>query len=434
MSKWLLGLIVIVVIAAGGSYASLSMIDSRVDEALIAAQSDLPTGLSVEVVEDTNQLLQRELLLKVTYAEASIQELTALVSSTVHKRPWKAELDYEVTLDEASFGDADDKTVEWARDNLVEQPMLFGTVEVSPTGSFNAVVESFSVSESTIESGTELSITSEPVYVEVQGDMNGTVAMSGSWPGMEFKFEDTETVAVSVAPVTLAMDGYYVHDAVFIGTQMLKSEGMNFESNSPNEQVTVLLGASSLNSSSELVDGQFAGEFSLRTDQFLSEVAGTATTVSNLMLALNISGIDPENLSSLSTLSQQFSPEAPLPEELTEIASAILQDGFSIELPNWHAEIEGHDFDINSSVSLPANDVADVSNVFTLMNLLPEVSASFDFAFDSAAMEDPTLADALFALMMTGMLVEDSDRYRLSAAMDGGAATVNGEPAPFLPF
>ena len=268
-------------------------------------------------------------------------------------------------------------------------------------------------------------------------DCHHDLALNSNWNGMKLASaqNDDQSFDLDWKPMTMIADGKYYAGSTFIGKQTLSGQGVSIITESDYESMNFQMGNYSMESTSDAQNDQFSGSFRWDTDSLTFDAEGNVFTITDIVLAANLAGFDIDNLTELSQELNAMSSTGGMDMSPTLIRTGnkALQDGFSFGLSEVSAKVDGKEAKLSIAASLPENQVADISNPFSLMGLIPTVSAQADLKIHKDIAEMPELSEQMFGLMMMGALIEDNDDYVMSASFENGAALLNGQPMP-LPF
>ncbi|MFQ3231001.1 MAG: hypothetical protein ACI9DO_002380, partial [Reinekea sp.] len=276
-----------------------------------------------------------------------------------------------------------------------------------------------------------------PWLVNVKGSMKGDILLNSNWNGMKLvsTYNEFEAFDLDWKPMTMLADGKYHGGNTFVGKQSITGQGVSLITETEYESMNVQVGDFALVSSSDVENNRFNGDFRWDTSSLTFDVDGSVFTVTDIVMAANMGGFDVDNLTELSQELNAMSSTGgfDLSPSLIRTGNKALQDGFSFGLSEVSAMVDGKAAKMSLEASLPANQVADIGNIFSLMGLIPTVFAQADLKIHKDIAEMPELSEQMFSLMMMGALIEENDDYVLSASFENGAATLNGQPVP-LPF
>lgn len=423
--------VVVGVVAAGAG--SMMLVDGQIDNAVSQFESQSNDLMTIDIVSDNSGFLDRQLTLKIGM-DLEGESVNIILKNDIQKRPWGTSIEHALTLDPSFISAVNDpKAAEFLSTNFINSPMLAGNTNLTMFGSYQTNLASFSINEPL--EGFEVIFT--PWLVNVKGSVKGDMLLNSNWNGMKLvsTYNELQAFDLNWKPMTMVADGNYHGGNTFIGKQSITGQGMSLITETEYESVNVQMGDFALASNSDVEKGRYNGDIRWDTSNLTFDVDGSVFTVTDIVLAANMSGFDVDNLSELSQELNAMSSTGglDLSPSLIRTGNKALQDGFSFGLTEVSAKVDGKEAKMSFEASLPANKVADIGNVFSLMGLIPTVFAQADLKIHKDIAEMPELSEQIFSLMMMGALIEENDGYVLSARFENGAATLNGQPVP-LPF
>jgi hypothetical protein len=429
MNKVVIGTLVAstAVVALGAT--SILVADKQVDNAVMQMTDAASSMLAVEVLEDDNRFLSRQLNVSLSINDLD-NPFTLIIENSLSKKPWGTVVSHAVSFDK-SFLDSvnEENAMAIMQKNFVDQPFLVGETSISMTGNYQSKFDTVEMNETVDD--VEVMIGS--LAIQAMGDINGALKLDGQWPGLNVSVDDLESVSFVVKPIEFHADGSYVNSSLFEGTQDFVSEGLEFVMSSEWDKQSLTTSGLTSSSVTEITNDRLSTNVTLASPGFVFVNNEEALTVNDINLALGISGINADNYMKIMDGLNQMQVTGVPGADLMESGNQLLQDGFSIDLTDWRAEIKDQSFAMDASFTLPENDIADVNNPFSLMGLVGEIKANAEMAMDIGLADVPEVAGAMMGLLMTGALVEDGEEYTLDFTMEDGAAELNGEALP-LPF
>jgi len=430
MNKTLLisSLLVAGVVVAG--VGTLLLTDRQIDAALAQLQnSAASSSITIAVSEDQSSLMERHLELIVSVDQAG-QSISVVVDNDIQKRPWGAKIVHRLHFDESLLEQIEDQPTEAIlRKLLVDQALISGTTEVGLTGNYNSELVSISVDE--LIDQTQIRVS--PLRLSISGDRAGHLESDGSWQGATLTMDDQEQIAVSVQPMTFQSTGQYLSAGFFVGEERFSGEGFSFDISSEEATLGYEVGKMTGQANSQVSDERLAVDLSFTMDQMTFNDGTEPMELTDIMLSFAMSGLVVENVQSLmQNLNSMEANGEPSPA-LMENANQLLRNGFKLAMPQWQASIDGQRIALQADFELPANDVADVNNPFSMMGLVSSLKANAQLDVAGGLSEVAIVAEPFSALMMTGVLVEKGTDYQMDFTLADGAATLNGEAVP-LPF
>ena len=416
-----------IVVAGAGT---LLVTDRQIDKALAQLQENtVSSPFVIAVREDKSSLTERHLVLTASIEQAG-QSISLVLDNDIQKRPWGAKIEHRLYFDESVLAQIDDQpTQAILRKFLVDQALISGTTKIGLTGNYQSELVGIAVDE--LIEQTQVMVS--PLKLSISGDRAGHLTSEGSWQGATLTMDDLEQIAVSLRPMTFASEGQYISGGLFVGEERFSGEGLSFDMTSDEGTVGYEIGAMTGQATSQVSEGHLVSDVSLAMEQVTFNVGIEPVELTDIILSLGMSGLVVENFQSLmqNLNSMQVSGE-PSPAFM-EDASQMLRDGFKLAIPQWQVSINGQRIALQAGFELPANDVADVNNPFSMMGLVSSLKANARLDIAGGLSEVAIVAEPFNALMMTGVLVEKGTDYQMDFILSDGAATLNGEALP-LPF
>lgn len=424
------GALIAFVLAVASGIGVMWFMDKQIDQVLADAEQLNYDPFSVVLLEDDNTFANRQLshFLMIDDGQSS---LMLVVNSDIKKRPWGATIEHEVLLD-GDYTDAffDDELANFLQTYFVDQPILTGRSQIGLTGRFGSVIESSEINDSI--NGATIDIS--PLLITAQGSIRtGHLALTGNWRGLVLAIADEGNFNLNIKPLRFNTDGMYVTDAVFLGKQEMRSDGVSIVIDGLGDRFEFEIGEFSSTGFSDLLNSRIEADFSIDAKQ-ISYVEGNESLVLNdFAMTSSLSGIDINNLSNLLDLTNQFQVASMMNRAVIDEANTLLKNGFVIEVSELKGTLNDAPFEIDARFQMPENDVADVGNPFSLFGLISEVSASANMSLNNRLLSVPELADSINGLLSAGALVANADDFTMAFTMEDGTPTLNGEVIQ-LPF
>ena len=422
------GIAATVVVVGGVTAGSLVISDRKIDQQVdrlttIAEQS----GFLVDVVQDNNTWLSRQLNLRLIASDGSLP-VPIRINNDITQRPWRTEIQHEVLLDSQISDPTMDPELQTLLNRyLVDRAFLTGTSQISASGNYQTQLQSIAVNETE----ADWSMTASPMTVEIAGTVSGDVVMQGQWPGMNIASQ-TESTQLTIAPVRFSAEGQSLASGLFEGTQTASIESINFQIDD-GYPTTYVLEALAITATGEVVDQIYSGTMTLSMDALNVDDDTTSMTVDDLSMTTSIAGLEAGNyerlMAEVTAMESTGVPSAALKDE----ANVLLKNGFSISFDDWHATVNNQSVQLAAQLTVPKNELVDVNVPISLMGLFPMISASADVTIDAGLVDIPELYDPMMGLLMTGALISQGDEYVMNAALQNGRVMLNGQPMP-LPF
>ncbi len=429
MKKLLIGTGVagIAVVALGAG--SLIFTDKQIDNMVAQVEQTVSQPVTMTVLEDDNSLLHRQLNLVLAMDDGETQ-FKVIIENAIEKRPWGTSIQHIILMDDGFAKiDSNDEIKQLLTQYFVDQPFVTGTTNVSFSGNYQSTFLSKSVNESLAEGSLALS----PFELVVTGNLTGDLTMNGSWAGMSMVNNDLQQSSVLIKPMQVSAVGELYNNSVFLGKQILSGEGMEFVQTSEWQNQRFTMAPFSFVSSGELADEHFSGLFTAALEGFNYEDDDNSLDVKNINTSISISGIEASNYKKLVDGLNEMQVSGVPSDALMGQASTLLRNGFVIEMNDWVATVDDQNIAFGAALVIPENDVADVSNLFSLMGLFANVKANANLQFDQGLADVPVLHEPLLALLTSGVMINDDTQYRMDFSLENGIALLNKEPLP-LPF
>ncbi len=408
------------VIAAGAG--SMLAMNSQIDNAIERLKSASNDRLTVSVKEDSGSFTDRHIQLSFV-VEENYSTFEFLVDNDITKRPWGATIEHSVRLGDFDAYGATDREQEIFKKYFVDQSAITGSTSISVTGSYQSNFTSVSVQENQ----DSLAVSIEPLSVEISGDRSGHVLANGLWNGLVVKDEGDQPATLTVEPVSFSLDGEYIAGTIFLGDQSIEGQGLNFELADDWNSVSIKSGNYSLTSTGSITDNRYNGGAYLKADSIFFMGDAEQLDIQDIAFSFEISGFEEQNLVNIleqvNDMEASGLPSAVLMNEL----NTMLQNGFTISIPESHATFDDGDLSLAGSFILPENTIADTNNPLSMMGLLPMLEASMDLTMDSSIAYVPQLNEVFTTLQQSGSLVEVGDKYESHFSLLNGKALLNGE-------
>ena len=427
MNKFLLGVSIVSVGAVALGAGSLAITDGQINKMVEQLESSVSAPMSVEVRKDTNSLFARQLDLVVAIQEEGF-EATFFIENDIQKRPWGTAIAHAISM-QSPFKESNDSLALLFNQSFVDQAFITGTTNVSIGGQYQTVLDSIGINEQTADGALDV----KPMHVEMTGDMSGSIAMEGQWPGMVIGTNDLEKVTMELSPMEFSAKGKMYLDSVFLGKQRIAGQGVTLSQASDWQTMAVTFGAFAIESEGRLIDEKFMGRANVDLASLQYTAEDESLQANSIQAAVSIDGISAENYKALAVSLNEFQSSGVPSEQLMRDANVLLRNGFVVEFSDWQAVIEDQSIAFNAMLELPENTVADVNNPFSLMGLFTSIKANANLQFDRGLSDIPQLYDAVFGLLSSGAVVNEGDDYRMAFSLENGVATLNGAPVP-LPF
>ncbi|WP_320824079.1 DUF945 family protein [Reinekea sp.] len=416
-----------IVVAGAGT---LLATDRQIDAALAQLQENTASSpFVIAVREDKSTLTERHLVLTASVEEEG-QSISLVLDNEIQKRPWGAKIEHRLYVDESLLAQIEDEPARAIfRKFFLDQALISGTTEIGLTGNYQSELVGIAFDE-VIE---QTEVTVFPLRLAIAGDRTGHLTTEGSWQGATLRMDDLEQIAVSVRPMTFESEGQYLSGGLFLGEERFSGEGFSFNMTSEEAPVGYEIGAMTGQGTSQVIDERLVADGSFAMKKIAFNAGTEPVQLTDINLSFTMSGLVVENLQSLiQNLNSMQANGEPSPA-LMENASQILRDGFKMDLPQWQVSINGQRIALQAAFELPANDVADVSNPFSMLGLVSTLKYNAHLDVAGGLSELAVVAEPFNALMMTGVLVEKGADYQMDFILADGAATLNGEAVP-LPF
>lgn len=311
---------------------------------------------------------------------------------------------------------------------LADRAFLTGSTQVGASGNYETQLQTIAVEETE----ADWSLSMAAMTVDIVGTATGDLIMQGQWPGMDFASQ-TETTKLSIAPVQLSAEGQSLASGLFDGSQTVSIEAINFQVADGYNPIILDLATLQLSTTGSMDDQAYSGAMTLSLDELAVDDGPKSLNVDDLSVTTSIAGLDSGNyerlMSEMTAMQATGVPSAAMKDE----ASALLRNGFTVSLDDWHATVNEQNVQLMVQVTVPQNELADVNVPFSLLGLFPMVSASADVTIDAGLADVPELYDPMMGLLMTGALISQGDEYVMNASLQNGQAMLNGQPMP-LPF
>ncbi|MBU2862550.1 YdgA family protein [Reinekea forsetii] len=422
---------VVVAIGAAGAGA-MYLVDGQIDNAISQLESQIPAPMTLSVVSDSSSFTDRQLVLKVGM-ELEGESVYVLLNNDIQKRPWGTSIEHALTLDPTLIELVDDEqAAAFLSTNFVNSPMLAGHTSVSMMGSYQSNLASFSVNETL----GDVNVVFTPWTIQANGNASGNIELTSNWNGFTLVSADEyQEMNFNWQPMKIMADGKYHQGSTFVGKQTVTGGGASFVMDDGYDSANFQMGPFSMVSNGDLVSDRYKGDFRWDTESVSFNADGSVFTLNDLVFSMNMSGFEINNFTDLSQELNAMSTAGSLEPspEVIRMANVVLQDGFSIGIPEFSAKVDGKTAKMSFMASLPQNEIADLGNPFSLMGLIPTVVAQADLLIHKDIANMPEVSEQVFSLMMMGALMEEGDNYVMSASFENGAAKLNGQPMP-LPF
>ncbi len=432
MNKLVLSAVAVSVITVGAGSAAMLIADGLIDQTVNQFSDQLPAPMTSEVVSSEGNFANRQVTLKIGM-ELEGQPISALLVNDIQNRPWGTRIQHQLKLDDSLLADVDQGPLyDFLTKNITEKAIVTGSTKVGLTGSYQTTLTTIAIDD-TYEA---LTIQLSPWQVEFSGGSTGSVDVSADWKGMTLiGQEEAEQLNFIWLPMALSATGSNKLGLNFVGDQKITGEGVLIKRTSKyGEAADVNMGPYEVTTHQWVEEDNLNSAVAWHSDSIVISSDESNYSVSNLVFEINANGLDIEQLAvvnnEVNTMNLGNSP-VPSPELVTAL-SALLQNGFSLSIPNFSAELDGSNATFDFSANLPENTVADLDNPFSLMGLIPTVTASANLSLDKTLLDLAELAEPINALIMMGMLVEQGDQFVLTAGFENGEATLNGGPMPNL--
>lgn len=429
MKRIVIGVATVGVVAGALGAGALAFSDYQVDQQIenLRSQAD-QAGLQMSVVADDDQLLNRKVSLRLT-SQSSEMSVPVIINNDIEQRPWGSRIQHEVVLDtDFSNFSMDPGLQGLLNEYLVERAFVSGESVVSFNGRYESELTSIEVSESTEQWTFNLF----PMVLNIAGSPDGDVVLTGDWTGLQLR-SLTEAMEMVVAPIAFKADGQFLSTGLFEGTQSMTIESVELNATSESDPIQLSLADLTVTSNGQVGDNRYSGDMTLELKQLDWAEGQNPVSVADVRLMTSVSGFEPENYERMMQEMQSMQSSGVPSPALQAEASTLLKNGFTVSFEDWQANINQHSLAFSADLTVPENQLADVSVPVSLFGLFPLISVSAELSLDEGLMDIPQLYDPLMSLLMTGALVSENDLYRMDASLQNGQVMLNGQPMP-LPF